>query len=175
MRVFLTGFMGAGKSTVGRLLAERSGLAFVDLDRAIEEATGESIQALFDAAGEVGFRRLEAAALRAVEAFEEVVVATGGGVPVDPENRSWMRSRGTVVWLDVPGGILADRLAETPTVRPLLAESGDVEGLLASRLPAYGDCDLRLSLRGDETPEEVVERVRRALADHHPSGPPAAS
>lgn len=165
MRVFLTGFMGSGKSTVGGLLAERAGAAFVDLDRAIEEATGQSVPGLFEDLGEAGFRRLEASALRAVATFEEVVVATGGGVPVDVENRRWMRQAGTVVWLDVPEEALMERLAAAPGGgRPLFAGAEEAAELLERRRPAYEDCDVRLELTGRESPEEIVERLRGALA-----------
>lgn len=170
MRIFLTGFMGSGKSTVGRRLAARSGVAFVDLDRAIEEASGRSVSELFAAAGEAGFRGLEARALRATGTLEDAVVATGGGVPLDPANRSWMRRQGTVVWLDVPAPVLMQRLAGTPGERPLFASPGAALELLSQRLSAYADCDVRLGLEGGETPEEVVERLLRVLRDL-PSSP----
>lgn len=164
MRVFLTGFMASGKSTVGRLLADAERAAFVDLDRAIEEATGQSVAALFDDPGEAGFRRLEASALRAVEGFDDVVVATGGGVPVDPENRRWMREKGTVVWLDVAEPVLMERLAAGPSGRPLSTGAEEAATLLERRRPAYADCDVHLGLSGRESPEQVVERLRRALS-----------
>jgi shikimate kinase len=165
VRIFLTGFMGSGKSTVGRRLAARSGAAFVDLDRAIEEASGRSVPELFAATGEAEFRDLEARALRATAALEDAVVATGGGVPLDPANRSWMRRRGTVVWLDVPAPVLMERLAAAPGQRPLLASPGATLELLTRRLSAYADCDVRLGLEGGETPDEVVERLLRVLPD----------
>lgn len=170
MRIFLTGFMGSGKSTVGRRLAARSGVAFVDLDRAIEEASGRSVSELFAAPGEAGFRGLEAQALRATASLEDVVVATGGGVPLDPANRSWMRRQGTVVWLDVPAPVLMQRLAGTPGERPLFASPGAALELLSQRLSAYADCDVRLGLEGGETPDEIVERLLRVLRDL-PSSP----
>lgn len=171
MRVFLTGFMGCGKSTVGRLLAESSGLAFVDLDRVIEEASGQDVPALFRDLGEAGFRRLEASALRAIEGFEEVVVATGGGTPLDPGNRQWMRAHGTIVWLDVPAAVLLERLAATPRARPLFTGPEEAAELLAARRPAYGDCDVRIALTGQERPERIVERLRRALRGEPGRGP----
>lgn len=164
MRVFLTGFMGSGKSTVGRLLAASSGLPFVDLDRIIEEASGQDVPALFRDLGELGFRRLEASALRATEAFDEVVIATGGGVPLDPANRSWMREHGTIVWLDVPAAKLVERLVGTADERPVFTGPEEAATLLAVRRPAYEDCDVRVDLTGEEGPEEIVERLRRMLA-----------
>lgn len=163
MRVFLTGFMASGKSSVGRLLADARGAAFVDLDRAIEEATGQSVASLFDDPGEAGFRRLEASALRAVESFEDVVVATGGGVPVDEANRRWMREHGTVVWLDVAEPVLMERLTAAPAGRPLFAGPEDAAELLARRREAYADCDVHLQLTGREAPEATADLLRRAL------------
>src|SRR4051812_17978196 len=99
--IFLIGFMASGKTTVGRLLAERLGWAFVDLDEVIEVAAGKTVAEIFAAEGEAGFRRRETEALREVVQRRKTVVATGSGAPCREENISAMLAGGRVYWLDV--------------------------------------------------------------------------
>ena len=99
--LFITGFMGAGKSTVGRLVAERLGRPFADTDAVIEEREGLSVSALFEARGEEGFRLAEHAALEWLASETPHVIATGGGVVLRPDNQALLRRAGTVVYLSV--------------------------------------------------------------------------
>src|SRR4051812_22202159 len=99
--IFLIGFMASGKTTVGRLLAERLDWAFVDLDKVIEDAAGKTVAEIFKAEGEAGFRKRETGALSEVAERRKTVVATGGGAPCHEENIQKMLGSGRVLWLDV--------------------------------------------------------------------------
>lgn len=165
--LLLNGFMGTGKSTVGRLVAARAGLPFVDLDDAIAEEAGESVPSIFATRGEPGFRALEAAALRRLLAAPGPrVIALGGGALVDPELRREAIERGCVVTLTAGPRTIAARTASG--ARPLLDGAPDREArireLLAARAPAYAEVHARVATDGVE-PDEVAARVLRAYAD----------
>jgi len=127
-RIFLIGLMGAGKTTVGRALAQRSGLRFVDSDHEIEQEQGCSIAALFSRVGEAGFRDIEARAIDALTQRDGIVLATGGGAVLRAENRKALRERGTVVYLRASPDDLAHRLRHDRS-RPLL-QQGDARAKL---------------------------------------------
>jgi shikimate kinase len=129
--LILIGPMGAGKSSLGRRLAERFGLRFVDLDRVIEIDAGRGIPAIFAEEGEAGFRRRERALLARLLEDEDQVIATGGGAVLDPDNRARMRDRGYVVHLDVDVETQLARLARDRQ-RPLIA--GDDRAEVLKRL-----------------------------------------
>lgn len=143
MRIFLSGPMGSGKSTVGRLVAARLGAPFVDLDAAIERRHGQTVRAMFDAAGEAAFRDAEAQVLGDVlGAAGALVVALGGGTVVRSESRRRLLADGIVVTLTADAAELARRVAGEGT-RPLLAGRDPAEALmevLAARRPAYAEC-----------------------------------
>jgi shikimate kinase len=161
--VVLVGMMGAGKSTVGRRVAKRLRRRFVDLDVEIERAASMTINEIFAAEGEAGFRAREHDVLVATLADDApLVVATGGGAVVRADNRAAMASRGVVVWLRAAPATLFARIGQS-THRPLLADDarGNLERLHAERADAYGavaqviiDVD-RLSFQA------VTERVLR--------------
>lgn len=121
-RIYLTGFMGCGKSTVGPLLARRLGYTFLDLDRLIERQAGRSIAAIFAEKGEATFRVLERNALRQTAAMEAYVIATGGGALVSGENLAWALCNGRVVYLQVSIDELTRRLTPLAAGRPLLQD-----------------------------------------------------
>jgi shikimate kinase len=126
MLIFLTGFMGAGKTTAGKKLAGLLGGEFIDLDRQIEKETGLSIVELF-AAGEYKFREIESIVLRNTATHENAVISCGGGTPCFNENLSWMKEHGITVYLRMPAGALFHRLISSKQQRPLLAGKTDVE------------------------------------------------
>ena len=148
MRVYLAGFMGSGKSTVGPPAAEKLGLAFVDLDDVIEARAGQSIPKIFAEGGEAAFRQLEAEALRATAERDGVMVALGGGTVVDDANRAFAASHGLLIYLEVSADTIIDRVASEAAHRPLLQdETGTplppdrmrarIRGMLDDRRPAY--------------------------------------
>ena len=110
MRVLLTGFMGAGKTTVGRLLAERLRVPFVDLDAEIEARSGLAVRDLFARHGEPEFRRIEQQLLVEALARDPLVLATGGGTLVDADNLALAKESGLVVWLNPPFAVIARRI-----------------------------------------------------------------
>jgi shikimate kinase len=142
-KVFLIGYMGVGKSTIGKRLARLLGLPFHDLDSLIEEKSGMDVSTIFSSKGEAFFRERERFILNDFcSRPEPFVMATGGGTPVDDRNLELMKSSGRVVWLEMPLKMIIDRLLQG-TGRPLLADkSGEelmafVEKHYAERLPRY--------------------------------------
>jgi len=163
----LVGPMGAGKSSIGRRLAERFGLAFVDADAFIEQRTGASISAIFDHVGEAGFRERERQALAELLAGSGQLVATGGGAVLDADNCRLMRERGFVVYLTAGIDSQLKRLGRDRT-RPLL-QRGDREQVLrdlaAHREPLYRNvADLVMDTDG-LTAAEASSRLAVSLAD----------
>lgn len=162
----LIGLSGSGKSTLAPLLASRTGLgAAIDLDRDIERRLGRPVAEIFEHDGEAAFRRAECEALRDVLGGPPCVVATGGGVVLDPDNRALLRAGATVVWLRASVDELALRLSDTAEARPLLA--GDV-GFALTRLSAerdalYGEvADVIVDVDGaspEHLLDEVLERI----------------
>lgn len=120
-RIYLIGFMGAGKTTVGRLLAGLLGYQFTDLDAQIEETEGMSITEIFDQKGEAYFREIEAQCLRQTQEHTNIIVATGGGTPCYGHNMKWMNEQGVTIFLHVSPHILAKRLRRAMLHRPLVA------------------------------------------------------
>lgn len=137
--VFLIGLMGAGKTTVGRQLARLLKFEFVDADQEIEARTGTSIAVIFEIEGEDGFRRRESAVIAELVKRHGIVLATGGGVVLSPENREQLRANGTVTYLRAELDTLVNRTRRS-THRPLL-NSGDprarLAALLDTRHPLY--------------------------------------
>lgn len=163
--VVLTGPMGSGKTSVGQLLADRLGWAFVDLDALVVERAGKSINAIFRDAGEAAFRQLEQDQLATLAGRKRIVVSTGGGAVINPENRRLMRLVGLVVNLTAPLDALVARLA-TADDRPLLQgeepRAVKLARLLAEREDCYADSDIRIDTAAksvEDVAAEVLERL----------------
>ncbi len=175
----LVGPMGAGKTSIGRRLARRFGLAFVDLDHEIEQRTGATVATIFDCEGEAGFRQRERAVLAAVLEGERQLVATGGGTVLDAGNRARMRGRGFVVHMHAGVDTQLARLARDRS-RPLLA--GDdrravLERLAVARAPLYADvAHLRFETAHHACAEAAVQLGHLVQAHWQPPSPrtPAA-
>lgn len=167
MKIFLTGFMGAGKTSVGRLLGERLGVEFVDLDTRIETESGKRIVEIFAEGGEPAFRALERAALaETLREPGEAVVAVGGGTFTDPENLARARQQGIVVWLHPPFAEIVRRIgALGKSDRPLFRDEGEAFDLYRSRLPSYRQAEVRVDVAAGETPKETVSRIALRLAE----------
>lgn len=163
--LFLIGPTGAGKSTVGRRIARALALDFVDLDQLIEARSGVSIARIFETEGEAAFRRRESALLDECTQRAAVVLATGAGAVLDPDNQARLRERGFVVYLETPVALQLDRLAGARD-RPLLAQ-GDrrarLEAMAEIRTPIYrGLADLRFAT-DRQAPGPTAERLLAAL------------
>lgn len=160
VNIYLVGLMGAGKSTVGQLLAKELGYRFFDTDVLIEQVAGQTIREIFDREGEAGFRQLETQVLAQLSAYKNLAIATGGGIVLRPENWSYLQ-HGIVVWLDVPVEQLYERLKED-TTRPLLQDTDPalkLQTLLEQRRSLYAQADVRIAFVAEETPAQVVTRV----------------
>lgn len=148
--IILAGFMGTGKSTVGRILADRLGWKFVDTDRLIESEAGLTITEIFDADGEAAFRDLETAVARRLAGMSQCVVATGGGFPLRPENREAAIAAGEVFLLVAPPEEIWQRIGHTRH-RPLLQADDPmarIRSLLKEREPAYLALPRKIETRG---------------------------
>lgn len=165
--IVLVGLMGAGKSTVGRRLAKRLGLPFVDSDVEIEEASGSSTAELFERFGESDFRDGERRLVARLVEGEVRVIATGGGAFIDPRTRELLNKRAITVWLDAPVDILAERTGRRNT-RPLLRK-GNREVTLArlseERQPMYEEAQIHIR-SGNGAHGDVVDAIVAALQDH---------
>ena len=156
--IYLLGFMGSGKSTVGGLLANALGWPLIDLDTVIEAGQGLSIRQIFENSGEPFFRQVERAALTEASKTDSAVIALGGGTFAQPSNVDIIReSGGTTVWLDCPPEVLRAR-CEGLENRPLFRDEQSFAQLFADRIPYYRLADFRVSTEGRK-PEEVVEQI----------------
>lgn len=157
--IVLIGFMGTGKTVTGRVLAEKTGMELVDMDSIIEERAGKPISEIFAAEGEPAFRKMERALANELSQREGLIISTGGGVVLDPDNMADFNSSGLVVCLTASPEIIFQRL-ENDTTRPLL--SGDkkeqISGILETRKPLYDA--IRHQINGDQLgPEERAEAI----------------
>lgn len=174
-RIFLTGYMGAGKTTLGRDLSDFLGLSFIDLDVFIEERFHKTIRQIFAEQGEEAFRQLEKRMLHEVAEFEDIIISTGGGTPCFFDNMSFMNSCGKTVYLRVSIDELANRLEQFRHTRPVLQNrTGDelkafIRENLEGRLPFYEQAQLIFDAETMETCEDV-RRLSERLAEQLTQG-----
>lgn len=163
-RIYLVGFMGAGKTSVGVALAAKLGYGFVDLDQEVEGRAGTSVREIFERRGEDAFRELEHRLLAETSARRRVVVATGGGAFTFERNRELIRRSGTSVWLNPDFDTLLARLDRAGrTSRPLFRDPEGARRLHRRRLGDYRRADLELRIDSDETAEEVAGKILDSL------------
>lgn len=165
MRIYLVGFMGAGKSTVGRALARRLRWPFLDLDHEIEQRAGMPVADLIRERGEDAFRALEHESLERLAEGPRAVIATGGGAFCREHNVELMKRTGTCVWLDPPVAVLFERIERSGRPRPLFGDRERAAALLESRRPWYEQAHLRIDTTGVNEVEQVVELVVEGLKE----------
>lgn len=167
IRIFLTGYMGAGKTTLGKAFAHEMNVQFIDLDWYIEERFHKTVGALFAERGEAGFRQLEQNMLHEVAEFEDVVISTGGGTPCFFDNMDYMNRMGKTVFLDVHTDVLFRRLRVAKQQRPILRGKADDElktfiaEALAKRAPFYRQAQYVFDADQLEDRWQIEASVRR--------------
>ena len=167
LRLFLLGFMGAGKSTAGRLLAKDTGWPFYDMDDLIEEREDKKIEKIFRVEGEEYFRDLETELLRELSSYQPpVIVSCGGGVPLRQENRDLMAARGVPVYLHVTPEEARERIGNDPN-RPLFSNGEEgfnkVKRLWENRQEVYNKIQHRIE---SGPPDEQVEKIKQIVHEH---------
>ena len=165
--LFLIGYRGSGKTTVGKIVANRLGWAFVDADADLEERHGRTIRDIFTTEGELGFRDKEAAVLADLCARTNTVIATGGGIVLREANRQLLKRHGSVAWLTADPAVLLERIQADPTTaerRPNMASGGlaEIEQLLAVREPLYRACTDVVVPVGALSPEQAADAILAA-------------
>jgi len=170
--IVLIGFMGSGKTSIGRLVAHRLGFQFIDTDAVIVERAGMQIPAIFSQHGEPWFRDQESAALRSLGIVNRAVISTGGGIVLRPENRDLLRELGFVVWLTASEDVIFERVSRNKK-RPLLQTTDPrqtVHDLLEQRRPLYtGAAQFTVDsthLGHEAAADEVISEARRAFSWH---------
>lgn len=165
MNLLLIGYRGAGKTTVGNLLAQRMGWRFADTDAQIVEKAGKSIAEIFATEGEAGFRLRERTALQTLRKFDRQVIALGGGTATEPENHNLLRRLGKTVWLRAPAVVLWSRISkDSPNAanRPNLTPIGglqEIEAVLAKREPVYESIADHIVDTFTMNPAQVAEAI----------------
>lgn len=175
-RIFICGFMGAGKSTIGKLLADKLNQPFIDLDERIEEQAGNSIPKIFDEEGEEYFRKLERAAVLDIIRDEHGVVALGGGSLQNQHILDHVKLNGLLIFIETPFSVILDRITENPDRPLLLDENGNMKeeellreelrNLYHERLPLYEQAELQVNSRNYESTEELVRDLIKKIRNH---------
>ena len=157
--MYLVGFMGAGKTTVGRELAARVESPFFDLDELVESAEKMSIKDIFGQHGEPYFRKRERDILRSTHNLEDAVIATGGGTFTFEDNIQFIQSEGLSVFLSAPYALLRSRIGDKAAERPMFRDDVAAHELYNARLRFYKMCDVTIEIREEETPKAIAERI----------------
>ena len=167
MHVFITGFMAAGKSTVGKKLASRLKLNFIDLDEEIVKRSGHTISEWFEQKGEVDFREYESNTLKTFSDSDSCVIGVGGGTPCHHQNMNWMNDNGITVYLKMHPGSIYHRLAKAGKDRPLLKGKTDVELMefikitMDEREPDY--LRSKIVIKGESLDLDLLEEKVRTI------------
>ncbi len=166
MRIYLIGYMGSGKSTLGKKLARHAGLQFIDMDHYIEKRNCKTIPQIFAEEGEAEFRKKERKALEELSAFSDVVIATGGGAPCFFDNIDLMNRTGKTIYLDIDPKILANRLMQSKTERPLIKGKSKeelirfIDETLRKRNEFYTQAHFQIT-RPEMSLDEVMEMIQK--------------
>lgn len=175
-RIFLCGFMGAGKSVIGEALARRLDVSYVDLDEKIEEETGQSIPEIFEESGEPGFRTAERRALLEVIRHFEGVVSLGGGSLQNQHILDHVKLNGLLVFIETPISIILDRISQDENRPLLLDEQGipkskqqlkdELAALYEERLPLYQQAMIKIENDGHQSVKDIVELLLKKIRNH---------
>lgn len=166
MRIYLTGFMGAGKTSVGGNLAKLLGCPALDLDREVEIRSNLTIREIFERQGEAAFRELEHACLKETARLENVVVATGGGAMTFPRNVEVMRQLGISVWLNLSFDTIINRMSPYGRAkRPLFQDPEQARQLFQQRLAAYRQSDVTMDVASCDHSPDVAARIALRLRE----------
>lgn len=168
--IFLVGMMGAGKTTVGRALAKKLNKRFIDSDHEIEARTGASISLIFEIEGEAGFRQREAEVIADLAAQKDIVLATGGGAVLRPENRACLKSHGTVIYLRASVASVLQRTSHDKS-RPLLQTDDPrkrIEELIKQREPLYTEVADIVIDTGRPNVQSLVQAIITQLEQRDP-------
>ena len=168
MALYLVGFMGVGKTRLGRILAQRTGSRFLDLDNRIEQAAAMPTKAVFERWGETYFRDLEHICLRCTTSVGPAVIATGGGTFTFERNRQIIEKHGTSFWIDLDFDSMLKRMSEHGRrARPLLRDENRARALFAARRPAYEAADLRVKVQPGESAGAVAARILHMIRERN--------
>lgn len=173
--LYLIGMMGAGKSSTGTALAQALGYQFFDTDAVLETAAGQTISEIFAEAGEDAFRQQETEVLAQLAAYRRLVIATGGGIVTQRRNWSYLH-HGIVVWLEVPLGVLEQRLAGE-TGRPLLQRPDwrqTLADLVEQRQPLYAQADVRVPVGAEDSVEAIAAQILSLVDERLRTDAPSA-
>ncbi len=169
MRIYLIGYMGSGKSTVGKGLAKNLELDFIDMDVFIENSQHKTIPQIFELYGEQGFRQIEQKALRELSEFENVIIATGGGAPCFFDNMQLINQTGTSIYLKATASLLAQRLMNSKIERPLIKGKnyeqlvGFIDETLNAREKFYMQAKCILPFDRDLSDDEVLDAFNKHM------------
>jgi shikimate kinase len=175
-RIFLCGFMGAGKSVIGKSLAQKLDLNFVDLDEKVEEKAGQSIPDLFEDSGEAGFRAAERHTLLQVARDFEGIVALGGGSLHNQDMVDHLKLNGLLVFIETPISVILDRISQDENRPLLLDEQGNPKSkkrlndeltvLYEERLSLYQQAEIKIENNGQQSVEDIVELLLKKIRNH---------
>jgi shikimate kinase len=163
-RIFLVGFMGAGKTAVGRVLADGLNRLFIETDRLVETSARASITEVFEKEGENGFRQRERRALVSAATGPPAVVSTGGGLFADRGNRRTMALAGVAVWIDAPFEECFEHCKDEIGTRPLFRDEESLQALYDARREAYAEADIVVESL-DRAPELIADEIVQRLED----------
>ena len=167
MRIFLIGFMGSGKSFLGKIWGEVHSIPFFDLDELIEEEERSTVENIFATFGEDYFREREAAVLRNTDRFENCIIACGGGTPCYFDNMQWMNKNGATVFLNESEINIYNHLKNDKKIRPLIISQDDkslqafIKNKLQQRIPFYNEC--RLLLKSDQLNKDGFAVIQKYI------------
>jgi len=167
--IFLIGPMGAGKSTIGKMLADRTGRRFIDADSVMVDKTGVEIDLIFEIEGESGFRKRECKLIEELTALDDIVLATGGGAVLNSDNRQHLKQRGKVVYLQASAEQLYERTIKDKK-RPLLQTEdrlGKIKEILAAREPLYMELADEIVATDGKSVKQIVDSLCRGTESSH--------